>query len=233
MRVDEDQRLLETFRERLIEDEIVDEDRHIQDYNLDNIPEFKDKGYGSNRDKDEGVHINLCGEIGTAVSIGVYPVDALLKFNDIPGGKNILMDETVGTSHKNLIALFAKYGWEGQSVGHTNDPYQWSDEYTLKPKFFQVEDHLKSGRSIEALVNLNTFSNYIEPLDKHDAPHWAPILQVMTTHDGQEVVRLYNPYQDREEWYPFDHLVQSWTPSANYVAVVAAPPEELRWLPSP
>jgi hypothetical protein len=97
-----------------------------------------------------------------------------------------------------------------------------------------VADHLLNGRGINALVNLDTGSDYIEPVDRTaDAGHWSPILQVMTTRDNQQLVRLYNPYQDREEWYTFDHLVESWTPSANYMAVVATPPEELRWLPNP
>jgi len=97
-----------------------------------------------------------------------------------------------------------------------------------------MKDNLKSGEAIDGLVDLNALSDYIEPVDKTaDAGHWSPILQVMTTRDDEQLVRLYNPYQDREEWYTFDHLVKSWTPSANYMAVIATPAEELRWLPNP
>jgi hypothetical protein len=232
--VDEEQRLLKSSRDRLIIDGIVDKDRIAEYYNLNNIPRFKDKSYGSNRDKDKGVHYNLCGQIGTAATIDVYPVDALITFDSLPGGREILINEKMGTRCDDLESLFEAYGWETEQVGHAEDAYTWHDNRSWKPKYDQVEDHLKNGRAINALVNLDKISKLIEPVNRiNDTGHWTPILQLMTTRDGEQLARLYNPFQDCEEWYPFDHLVQSWTPSANYVAVVATPPEELRWLPNP
>jgi len=235
--VAEDQRWLDPYKLDLEEIGIItEESRHAQDFNLDMIPEFSDKGYGSNRLDDKGVHYNLCGQIGSAIIMDVDPVEALIAFDGIPGGRDILLDPHEGTNPDNLIALLAEYGWEGERVGYAEDPYPWREFNgdSFHPKYEQVADHLIKGRSINALVNLDTGSDYIEPVDKTaDAGHWSPIIQVMTTRDDSQLVRLYNPYQDREEWYTFDYLVKSWTPSANYMAVVATPPEELQWLPNP
>jgi hypothetical protein len=83
-------------------------------------------------------------------------------------------------------------------------------------------------------VNLDTSSDLIEPVDgRNDANHWIAILQVVETQDGDAFAKVYNPYQSREEWYPFDQLVDSWHPGPNYRAVIATPPEELAWLPNP
>jgi hypothetical protein len=235
--VAEDQRLLDPYRLDLEDLGIItEESRHAQDFNLDVIPEFADKNYGSDRMGEEGVHYNLCGQIGSALMMDVDPVEALIVFEGIPGGSDILKNPYEGTNPDDLIALFAEYGWEGERVGYTGDPYPWRrfNGDSFRPKFEQVADHLLNGRGLNALVNLDTGSDYIEPLDHTaDAGHWSPILQTVTTRDDQQLVRIYNPYQDREEWYTFDHLVESWTPSANYLAVVATPPEDLRWLPNP
>jgi hypothetical protein len=236
--VAEDQRITEPFRERLSRDgiNIIDLDRNAQDFNLNAIPGFENNNYGSNRMGEKGVHFNLCGQIGSALMMEVDPVEALIVFEGIPGGSDILENPHEGTNPNDLIALLAEYGWEGERVGYTGDPYPWRrfNGDSFRPKYEQIADHLLNGRGINALVNLDTGSDYIEPLDRTaDAGHWSPILQVMTTRDDQQLVRLYNPYQDREEWYTFEHLVKSWTPSANYMAVVATPPEELRWLPNP
>lgn len=207
---------------------------HAQDINLDNIPQFHTQGYGSNYEEDFGVHYNLCGEITTAVAIGVDPIDALIEFDGVPGGTEILLDQSEGTDHADLSRLLGEYGWEGERVGNAGDPYPWRDNGSWRPKVDQVAQHLSEGRAVIALVNLDTHSDFIEPVDgRSDTTHWVTILQVMNTREGDSVVRIFNPYQNREEWLPFNKLVGSWTPGPNYRAVIATPPEELQWLPNP
>jgi len=234
----DEQRLLEDPRP-YIDQYLLPDTRHFQDIHIGGIPQFDGLGYGDWK----GVHYNLCGEITVAVTIGVEPIEALFRFEGIyieengvvfTDGSAILEDHSMGTDAGDISALLREYGWQGERVGNTGDPYPWRDHRDWQPKADQVAQHLNEGRAVIALVNLDTNSNFVEPVDGHtDATHWVSILQVMETQDGDAVVRIYNPYQNREEWYSFDTLVDAWTPGPNYRAVVATPPEEMAWLPNP
>ena len=225
----ESQRVLQDFHfERL------SGGNHAQDINLNLIEGFRGKGYGINSGDLAGVHYNLCGEIVASVTVGVDPVDGLIAFEQTSRGAEILGDHTVGTNSNELIDLLDENGWEGQRVGNAGDPYPWSDDRGWEPKPDQVSDHLREGRAVIALVNLEKLNAFVEPVDgRNDATHWVSILQVVTGSDGEASVRIFNPYENREEWYSFDHLVESWTPGPNYRAVVATPPADQAWLASP
>jgi len=243
--VEDDQRLLQNF-----EYHRYSGGRHAQDINLDLISQFEGKGNGVNSGDLQGIHYNLCGEITSSVTTGVDPIKALIKFEQIyienygvvyTDGVAILEDHTMGTDAGDLSALMEEYGWHGERVGNADDLYPWRDERGWQPKPDQVADHLNNGRAVIALLNLDTITEFIEPVNnRNDASHWVSILQVIETREGDTVVRIFNPYQNREEWYPFDHIVDSWElqgnqtePGPNYRAVVGTPPEELSWLPNP
>jgi len=236
----DNQRLLDNPQERLREFAGGGRAQYI---NLDRIPNLNNQRFGVDSGERMGIHFNLCGELTSAITIGVDPIEALIRFDSInieengvvfTDGSAILEDHTMGTDAGDLSALLREYGWQGDRVGNTGDPYPWRDHRSWQPKPDQVMSHLDEGRAVIALVNLDTTSTLIEPVNNHtDSTHWVSILQVVQTRDGKSVVRIYNPYENREEWYPFYQLVESWTPGPNYRAVVATPPEELRWLPNP
>ena len=166
--------------------------------------------------------------------MGIDPVEGLAAFEQTTNGADILADHTVGTNSNDLIELLDQYGWEGERVGNADDSYPWRDDRGWEPKPDQVADHLRAGRAVIALVNLEKLNAFVEPVDgRNDATHWVSVLQVVTGRDGEVSVRVFNPYENREEWYAFDHLVESWTPGPNYRAVVATPPPDLAWLPTP
>jgi hypothetical protein len=108
-----------------------------------------------------------------------------------------------------------------------------------------LHDYLVDGKVVIPLVNLNTNNGYLEPGDIHaDASHWVAVLQTVETRTGEEFVRIYNPFQNREEWISYEDLSDSWQLYAksnradepmgpNYRAVIASPSEELAWLPNP
>jgi len=137
----------------------------------------------------------------------------------------------MGTGSGDLIRLLVEYGWDGVRLGNTGDPYPWWDGESWYPKASQVEDHLRNGRAVIALVSLNTGTGRIDP--NGTAPQWVSILQTVETTGGETAVRIFKTYQNREEWYSFDQIQQSWTPGPNYRAVVATPPSDLAWLPGP
>jgi hypothetical protein len=102
-----------------------------------------------------------------------------------------------------------------------------------------------SGETIVVLVNLNTGTGFLEPSDINaDAAHWVSVLQTIKAKSGDEFVRIYNPYFNREEWLSYEDFTSSWQlyskfdrsgerMGPNYRAVIASPPEEMEWLPSP
>jgi hypothetical protein len=213
-------------------------DRPVQYYDLEQIAEFQGKGYGTQsldqNGERHGYHYNLCGQITSAASMGLDPIDVLVTFESLPDGPRILGDQTMGTTERELRRLMAEYGWTTESIGHKGDAYSWWDGESWQPKAYQVSDFLDNGQGVRALLNLDTGTGLIGPKDGvHDAPHWAHILQVVVRDEGEAYVRIYNSFMHREEWYNFDHVVDSWTPSSNYVASIETPPAELGWLPSP
>lgn len=226
--VADDQRLLGMPRFQYSPGEV---DQYLMLNGVDGVPEFVGKGYGSDFSGDFGLHYNLCGQLATAVTIGVDPIDGLIAFERIDSGPSILADQTIGTGHAQLTNMLGEFGWEGERVGNATDPYPWRDGRGWQPKPEQVAEHLEQGRALIALMGLNTRSGLIDPAGP--IPHWVSVLQVVESQDGEAYARIYNPYQNREEWYSFDHLAASWAPGPNYRAVVATPPMELAWLPKP
>lgn len=77
-----------------------------------------------------------------------------------------------------------------------------------------------------------------------DASHWVAVLQTVETVNGEDFVKICNPYENREEWIRYDDYQSPWQlyskynrsgerMGPNYRAVIATPPEELQWLPNP
>jgi len=77
-----------------------------------------------------------------------------------------------------------------------------------------------------------------------DTSHWVAVIQIVETRTGEEVVRIYSPFQNREEWIRYDDYQSSWQlyskyngsgerMGPNYRAVIATSPEEMQWLPNP
>jgi len=55
---------------------------------------------------------------------------------------------------------------------------------------------------------------------------------VLQTRDGDDVVRAFNPFQNREEWYSWTDFRHAWEVpgEANYRAVYATPPESVAFV---
>jgi len=230
--VEDNQRILQNPLE-MIEIYIVGD--NAQDLNLGAIEGFEGSYVGI-------VHKNLCGEITSAVTMGVDPIEALIKFEGVGEGAAILANPAMGTNVVDLIRLYEEYGWEGQPIGYAADPDLWKD---YPPTMENLTEYLQEGKAVVTLVNLNTSNGYLEPGDvQTDASHWVAVLQTVETRSGDEFVRIYNPYRNREEWLSYDDLKSSWQLYAkynrwdvrmgpNYRAVIATPPEDLQWLPTP
>lgn len=173
-----DQRILQNPLD-MIEIYIVGD--RAQDINLGVIEGFEGSYVGI-------VHTNLCGEITSAVTMGVDPIDALIKFEGVGEGAAILADPSMGTNPTDIIRLYEEYGWEGQPIGYGADPEPWKD---YPPAMENLNEYLQEGKAVITLVNLNTSSGYLEPTDVDaDASHWVAVLQTVETASGEDFVRI-------------------------------------------
>ena len=185
---------------------------------------------------------NDCAYLSTGATMGMTANDALgqvarLDRNQYPylvvDGLTVLRnDETVGPP--TIRAQFESQGWEAHAIGYQSDQELWNPAGgSGAPQPGRVRGMLDSGRGIVALVNLDISEARLAPAHvSDDAPHWASIVQVLQTRDGENVVRVFNSFQDREEWYSWADFRHAWEVpgSANYRAVYATPPESVAFV---
>jgi hypothetical protein len=61
-----------------------------------------------------------------------------------------------------------------------------------------------------------------------DTAHWVAILDVTQTPSGEAIVRVYNPYHNREEVYPWSSFEAAWAETrfndSVHGLLVATPP---------
>jgi hypothetical protein len=197
------------------------------------------------------VHPNLCGELTVAVTLGLDPTQALVIFEGLEpnrtegiltDGAAILADRSMGTSARNLSDFMKALGWTGEPIGFAGDTQVWAER---PPTMEEVGERLRHGQAVIALVSLDTRSTYLTASDvPNDAAHWVSILQALKTRSGEEIVRVYNPYMNREEWYAWQELQDSWQLGSkldrsgdalgpNFRGVIGTPPSMQSWLPTP
>jgi hypothetical protein len=141
-------------------------------------------------------------------------------------------DKPLGPQY--IRAEFESQGWEAHAIGYQSDQELWNPAGgSGAPQPERVRGMLDSGRGIVALVNLDISESRLAPADvSDDAPHWVSVVQVLQTRDGENVVRVFNPFQDREEWYTWTDFRHAWEVpgSANYRAVYATPPDSIAFV---
>jgi hypothetical protein len=196
-------------------------------------------------------HFNLCGQLTIAATLGIDPIDGLARFSellpdyaagDYTDGSRILGDPRMGTSPQDLSDFMELYDWTGEPIGYASDTQAWVDR---PPTLAEISNRLERGQAVIALVALDTRSTYLTPNDvPGDAAHWVSIVQTIQTRSGEEIVRVYNPFMNREEWYTWQDMQDSWQLGSkldsqgdplgpNYRGVIGTPPPELAWLPQP
>ena len=181
-------------------------------------------------------HFNLCGELSVIGVVGGTVPHGLGLFNDLDfdtvqtavfdkGKKNErriqlntgpdVLQNNVSTWASHLTEFFDAYGWE-------------ADVDTGDAAVEDLTGELEAGRGVVALVELSTTNGFLEP--EGGTAHWVSVLQVLHTWDGEDIVRVYNPFQNREEYYDWEHFHDCWiqTPGNSSVClrVVAQSGEE-------
>jgi hypothetical protein len=197
------------------------------------------------------VHFNLCGELSMAAVLGPllgltvneFLIEfAKVEFTDGAGntyhGVDILADRDRGMSIDEISTTLESFGSKAEDTGYANSPITWQTAAGYAPQHDQLADLIEQGKATIALVNLDTNRylptnelGHVEASDGvADAGHFVVILQTITTAEGEELVRIYNPYQHKEEWISHEALVDAWAPGGpdnpNYRAVAVSTQEQ-------
>ncbi|HKZ55989.1 MAG TPA: hypothetical protein VJ123_10950 [Anaerolineales bacterium] len=154
-------------------------------------------------------------------------------------GEDLLL-RNGSTSQQNLVDLYESYGWEANIVGMYKSDTEWWDPASSSVATADlVARRLNEGKTIIALVNLEssatagTFgfleaSNAMHGGAHQQTNHFVEILEVFDTRDGGSVVRVFNPFLDREELYTWEHFSGAWddaNSTGRFRGVIASPPE--------
>jgi hypothetical protein len=173
---------------------------------------------------------NLCGPLAVAPSLDMTPLEALTAFrnsND-PVSEEILADDLT-TMGGQLGRVFEARGWtQGYQYGQQTPP---EDMARL----------LSEGKQLLTLVNIDTLHadgmlrSYTdgEP-DETNVAHWVNVRAVEQAADGSWMVRVYNPFENREEVYSWNEFKDSWSETWGkgkgfnnpYGMLIATPPPE-------
>lgn len=189
-------------------------------------------------------HFNLCGELAVLSEVGGSLVDGLTQFAALNGntdGSGILGNAAKTTKAFQLEDFLRSYGYtilgEGapglDGVDHANSngaPSPLNNSFTQEPSPEVLDRLLEGGNAFFAAVNIEgTQGGLLRPLDGagDDISHWVRVEDVSRGADGQYYVRVYNPFQNREEVYPWKDFAAAWkqTDGNNpYTYVAASPP---------
>ncbi|NOJ95468.1 SH3 domain-containing protein [Corallococcus coralloides] len=147
------------------------------------------------------VHYNLCGPLAVGASLGMSPKEALTAFAATSAG--ILNSGTTTTA----TPLETVYEARGGTTGYT------SGEASM-PAPEDMARMLDDGKALIALVNIDTkgadgmLTSYGDSTKA--VAHWVNVRAVEENGNGDWTVRVYNPFENREEIYSWDDFEASW-----------------------
>ena len=213
-----------------------------------NAAQYLDLSLGELMGYGYPVHYNLCGQLAVMASLGLDLQEGLQFFAGIETsqpkfengeqvynengdpvwesitGADILKEEYAGTYGWQLAAFMeeAGAGDYGFEVGSSGKPPYNADE---------LAQAIASGNPPVALVSIDTSDDgSLGSKDESTTPaaHWVTVLGVMPTQNGEPVVRVYNPYQNREELYSWSTFEAAWgsTKGNSSQFAIVAPDEE-------
>jgi hypothetical protein len=152
-------------------------------------------------------HNNLCGELAVIAALGLDIGEGIEIFANIEDYKDrIINDAGEGTSPDNLRQFIDAVGDKRFDTAYIKK----GDDAINTPEEFKK--NLESGNKVICLVNINGNDNgKLTGVDStYDIPHWISVQDVITTKDNKTLVRVYNPYMNREEVYDWDTFAASY-----------------------
>lgn len=175
------------------------------------------------------MHFNLCGPLAVGASLGLGPLEALTLFKDISTQSADKLKGQGTTTDTNLIRMYEAARWTATDSNQEMQPQE-------------LARYLANGQQLVALVNIDTegANGMLRPLDDSTkkVAHWVNVRAVDQAANGEWVVRVYNPFHNREEVYSWSEFKEAWqqTQAKNdegdyvnnnpYGLIVATPPQD-------
>jgi hypothetical protein len=193
-----------------------DKDGRYRDYadamqylNLFNI--FSDLG-PANQNAFDTEHYSLCGELSAMALANVGTRAGLHTFADLWFGPDILHNVKEGTTAYQLSEFIESLG----AGSYRGDYGTTAETPPLTPS--DIRNILKKDEYMLALVNMEVWP---EPLENYgrlmsvdnsirDTAHWVMITGILPTQDGTTIVRVYNPFNNIEEYYSWETFEAAW-----------------------
>ncbi|RKG67365.1 SH3 domain-containing protein [Corallococcus sp. CA054B] len=161
-------------------------------------------------------HKNLCGPLAVGASMGLPPDEALALFKDSDGATSAnLLNGGGTTDNADLMQMYEAAGWSSK----------YKAEKALPPEEFAR--FLANGDTLVALVDIDTGTKADGKLSASGTAHWVNVRAVEEGANGEWTVRVYNPFQNREEVYSWKDFEASWAKTADnrsHGLLVATPP---------
>ncbi|MGD8456669.1 MAG: LysM domain-containing protein [Anaerolineales bacterium] len=146
-------------------------------------------------------HNNLCGQLAVIAALGLGIGEGIELFAYIDDYTfNIIKDPEEGTYASDLEKFINAVGDDRFDTAYTKK----GDDAINTPEEFKK--NLESGNKVICLVNINGNDNgkLAGVGSSRDISHWISVQDVITTKDNKTLVRVYNPYMNREEVYDWD-----------------------------
>ncbi|RKG75821.1 SH3 domain-containing protein [Corallococcus exercitus] len=157
------------------------------------------------------VHYNLCGPLAVGGSLGMSPKEALTAFKDAGGTNASILNGGGTTKATPLQKVYEARGW---TTGYTSGA-------ATMPAPEDMARMLEEGKALIALVNIDTDGADGMLRDMADSTkqvsHWVNVRAVEENGNGDWMVRVYNPFENREEVYSWSDFESSWAKNGGMV----------------
>jgi hypothetical protein len=178
---------------------------------------------GTGDDVIFSTHYNLCGQLSVIAAMGLdfsegLKIFALITietwdkedlygikegdelYDEFKRGSDILRMPGMTTSYATLENFIEDAGGSEVSASHMKNG---TKEALL--------DLLIKGDKMISLVNIDGNGKLV-PYDDVTKPiaHWVWVQDIITTKSGETLVRIYNPFMNREEVYSWDEFAAAW-----------------------
>lgn len=216
------------------------------------IAQYLNVGLIINGEGKDSTHYNLCGELAALSVLGSGLEEGLKAFGaQSTAFASILANDQLLTTANDLVAFLDHQGWliAGQDEASTGqagmenldgvfnaaEPY-FNVHARNEPTPEAVERMLAHGGALLVLVNIDGASDGMlksEATSGEQITHWVNVVDVAEGVNGETYVRVFNPYQNREEVYSWDDFKTAWQSPGDqtgFTYVAAKPPD---WTPPP
>ena len=178
-------------------------------------------------------HTELCGALIVSTLSGTPPPEifALIERKNPPWGQDFLMNGWRGLLKEEIRVLFEYAGWDTYDTppfyGHScaGDQLVFTG-FQGKETLCELWRSTSAGHYWVVGANLGAHpdfgmivSNEHPVADQYrSSAHWVLAEQIIPSHNGDFYVRVYNPYQNREEIYRWEDFYTAWTRNNHDVA---------------